>query len=85
VRLVHKTESGKLELNWMWLPTCVGMNPAFVKDLDTRLRDLAVGRALTEELHDQMDATVIEAVCSYFPGVQGIDEYLNGLRHVKEA
>lgn len=67
----------------MWLPTWIGSNAMIKKRLEEELSDLIVGRELTEQNLDEIDDLVIDALEELNPSVEGLRDYLDGLKFVK--
>ena len=83
MRFVDRTAPGKLELNFMWLPTWIGMNEALIRDLEKELSETIVGRDLTEELLDEAHQKILQLLVDKFPQVVGMFEYLEGIKFVE--
>lgn len=80
MRFVHY--SGKaMELNYMWLPTWLGQNTAFKKELEAALGPELVGRDMDDDSLDWAHGRVIEIICERFP-LEGLKDYLDGLKFV---
>lgn len=82
MRAVVSTEPGKLELNYMWLPTFVGMNGAMKKTLEEKLVPELVGKPMTEETLDFAHDRVVELILEKFP-LDGLRDYLDALKFVQ--
>ncbi len=83
MRLLHRTGPGALGLNYMWLPTFVGMNTALIKRIEEHVSPLLVGQAITDELLEQADHLIIKFLENEFPNIRGIFDYLDGLKYVE--
>lgn len=83
MRTVVVTAPGVLELNFMWLPTWIGSNAMIKKRLEEMLSESVVGRELTEANLDEINELVIEALEELNPSVEGLRDYLDGLKFVK--
>jgi hypothetical protein len=80
--VVH-TARGVIELNWMWLPTWIGMNANIKKDVEKKLGDLIVGMEITHANLDTMHEMVVDEIVALNPSVEGLREYLDGLKYVR--
>ena len=80
--VVFNDEDKTLDLNFMWLPTWVGMNSRLRKELEDALAPVIVGSELTEKRLDEIDSMVIEFLCKKCPLV-GLADYLDGLKFVR--
>lgn len=79
---VHIPEQRVLELNYMWLPTFVGMNTELKKEIEGHIKPMVEGKEVCDELLDQLDAEIISFIRGKYPDVQRLDSYLEALRGV---
>jgi len=84
MRFVERTGPGQVSLNYMWLPTFVGMNAALIKEIDETMTPLFVGQSLTEELLDRAHDRALEILVAKFPMWSGLFEYLEGIKYVEQ-
>jgi hypothetical protein len=82
VRVVHRTEPGVIELNWMWLPTWIGMNQQLTRELNEELSRHIVGRPLTDETLDDISEIIVNYLEDRYPHLEGLRDYLDGLKFV---
>lgn len=83
MKLLHRTGPGAVGLNYMWLPTWIGMNAALIKEIEAHIEPLLVGQELTDETFDKAGEAVIDYLAKKFPHISGIFEYLEGLKFVE--
>jgi len=83
MRLVVATEPGVVELNFMWLPTWLGLNPNVKKELEAELRPMLVGQALTDELLQQAHDHTLAYLVKRHPEMEGLRDYLDALKFVR--
>ena len=81
MRAVVATEPGVVELNWLWLPTIIGMNAELKVRLEKKLASKVQGLPLTEGSLDHIHDVVIETLCEEFSYVKGLKEYLQAMKH----
>lgn len=81
MHLTVLTDTGTLEVNFMWLPTFIGMNPPLMKDLEEAVKHRVVGQPVTEAFLTELDEILIEFLTSKFPH-PGLADYLDGLKFV---
>lgn len=81
---VVRTGEGAIAVNYLWLPTWVGMNAALVRDIDAAVGEKFVGQALTDETLLAAHERVVQYVTERFK-LTGLKEYLDGVRQVVEA
>ena len=84
MRTVVFTDPGVLELNWMWLPTWIGMNSKMKQEIEREVAPMVEGQALTDKDLDRINARVIEIITSKIP-FKGVEDYLDGLKFIDEA
>ncbi len=80
--LIQRTEVGHIELNWSWLPTWIGMNTALLREIEAAVSPMVVGRALTDDLLEEIHQLVIDFLKQKYVNISGIDDYLDGLKFV---
>lgn len=85
MRFVHLTAPGTLELNYMWLPTWLGINQSALKAIKEALntRVLSGGLTATEETLDELNELVINILVEKYGDVHvGLQDYLDGIKFV---
>jgi hypothetical protein len=82
VRFVDRTGPGRLELNYMWMPTWVGMNEALIREIEELLSATIMGQPITDETLDLAHQAVLEILVNKFPALTGLFEYLDGIKYV---
>lgn len=82
MRLVDRTAPGQVGFNYMWAPTWIGMNSQLVREIDEHLATVLVGRELTEDTLDLGHQTVLAFLESKFGNINGLFDYLDGLKYV---
>lgn len=83
MKIVVRTGPGAVGLNYMWLPTFVGMNTALVREIEEHVAPHLVGKELTDEVLDAAGEAAVDYLVKKFPSVSGIFEYLEGLKYVE--
>lgn len=80
--VVHAAE-GVVELNYMWLPSWIGMNSVLVKEIGEHMRSKAEGRPLTPSTLLDLHYEVLRFLDDRFsPDIRGLSAYLQGLQNV---
>lgn len=69
-------------LNYMWLPTFIGMSTNVKKELERDLRSKIEGMDLTEENLDVIHEMVLDWLVGKYP-LPGLRDYLDGLKFVE--
>lgn len=85
MRAVVSTEPGKLELNFMWLPTFIGMDSALKAELEKKLGPELVGKPMTDEVLDAAHERVLDIICERHKAIAGLRDYLDAIKFVDEA
>jgi hypothetical protein len=82
MRLVDRTGPGVLGLNYMWLPTWVGMNAQLIKEIEEAISAGIVGQPLDEGTLDAAHHAVLDFLKAKFPHINGLFDYLDGVKFV---
>lgn len=85
MRLIVQVAPGELELNYMWLPTWLGMSAKMKADIEKALQEKAIGKALNAETLDYLHEQVLEVLEEKCPHVVGLRDYLDGIKFVSLA
>jgi hypothetical protein len=83
MKIVQRTGPGEIGLNYMWLPTWIGMNGALIKEIEAHIAPQLVGQELTEETLHVASEAVLDFLKQKFPLINGLFEYLDGLKYVE--
>lgn len=82
MRFVERTAPGQLGLNYMWLPTWIGMNAALVAEIETEIAPAILGKPINEETLDLAHTAVLDVLVKRFPEQSGLFDYLDGIKYV---
>ncbi len=80
--VVHVSE-GVLELNYMWLPTAIGMNSLLKKEIEESLSKKLTGIVLDENSLDWAHNLVVEFLVKKFPELDGLERFLDGMKYLE--
>lgn len=80
MRLITRTRDRELELNWMFLPTFMGMNLQLKREVEAELARYR-GRTVTEDLLNEMHEFVLQYLLGKYP-LNGLEAYLRALENV---
>lgn len=83
MRFVVHTGPGQVELNYLWLPTWIGMNKLIKEEMEAALAEKVEGRPLTEETLDEVHAEVVDWLSKRFGSMPGLFDYLDAIKHVR--
>lgn len=87
MKLVVETDPGVIELNWMWLPTWLGHNAEFKKEVELHILEWVKSQGMvttsSEDL-ERMSNEVLHFILMKFPEPRGLDLFLKALRHVDD-
>lgn len=82
MRLISSLEPGKVEFNFMWAPTFIGLDNRLKQELEKKLAPEFKGRPLTEEVLDEAHERVIALILEKYP-LEGLRDYLDALKFVQ--
>jgi hypothetical protein len=87
MRVVVKVpdEPGVLELNFMWLPTWIGMNVRLQAQLKEKLGKEFVGMEINDDSLDAMSKVVVDTLVELHPHITGLREYLEALKCIDDG
>jgi hypothetical protein len=84
MKLVVRTGPNTVGLNYMWMPTWVGMNTALLLEIEAHLKPVLVGKALTEESLQLAHDSVLNFLVERFSEIHGLLDYIDGIKFVEE-
>lgn len=73
----------EVSVNYMYLPTFLGLNSAMLKEMEDKIGPLLVGREATEEFLDEANELILDFIEKRFPDVDGLRDYLDALKFVQ--
>lgn len=82
MRLIVQTGPGIVELNYMWLPTWIGMNTAVKQEIEEAISPLLVGKDMSDENLELAHEAVIDFLDKKYGGLAGLRDYLDALKFV---
>jgi len=82
MRAVVALGHGVLELNYMWLPTFLGMNSSLKTEMEKELQEKLKGIVLDERGLDRAHDIVVKYLQSKFPDILGLDRFLDGMKYI---
>lgn len=83
MRLVHLTTDNTLELNFMWLPTWLGINKSALSAIKDDIAAKVAGLPATEDNLDVIHERVVEVLAEKYPHIVGLKDYLDGLKFIQ--
>lgn len=84
MRAVVHVGQGVVELNYMWLPTAIGMNALLKQDIEKHLADKLHGLPLDEYGLDKAHDIVVEYLEQKFPEVGGLARFLDAMKYLEQ-
>lgn len=84
MRAVVVISPGEVELNYMLLPTFIGINALLKKELEDTLKPLIEGQEWSERTLDLAHDLVLDFLVGKFPALHGLRDYLDGLKYVSD-
>jgi hypothetical protein len=82
MRAVVMTEPGVLELNYMWLPTFIGMNTNLKTEIEKSLAPQLEGMPLDEATLDWAHEQVVTFLEKRFAHVAGLRDFVDSLKFI---
>ncbi len=79
---VTSPERGVLEVNYMWLPSWVGMNTTLLTEMGEAVRAATVGKPVDVAFVAGHEA-VVNFITAKHPEIKGLREYLDALTYVR--
>lgn len=83
MRAIVHTGDGVVELNYLWLPTVIGMNASLKQLMEKALKEELKLIPLDEAGLDRAHDIVVKYLLDKFPSVRGLDKYLDGMRYLE--
>lgn len=82
MRLVERTQEGRIELCWMWLPHWLATNRNALTQLEQAVAAKLVGLEMTDATLDLAHDLVADSLQRQYPDVKGLRNYLDSLKFV---
>jgi len=82
MRLIVQTGPGTVELNYMWLPTWIGMNTSVKQEIEEAISPLLVGKDMSEETLEIAHEAVLDFLDKKYKGLEGLRDYLDAVKFV---
>ena len=83
MRAVVALGPGELELNYMWLPTFIGVNSALKAEIERLLEEKLVGQPMDDSTLDWAHDQVVEYLEKKFSHVTGLRDFLDALKFIE--
>ncbi len=83
MRAVVSVGDGVLELNYMWLPTAIGMNSLLKQEMEKHLSEKIQGLTLDDRGLDQAHQLVVDFLEKKLPDVEGLARFLDGMKYLE--
>lgn len=81
MRFIVATAPGTIELNYMWLPSFIGMDSNFKRYIEEKLSPELVGKELSDETLDWANERVMDLICERYK-FEGFRDYLDSIKFV---
>lgn len=85
MRLIERSSPGEVDLQFMWLPTWIGINSALQQEIEQHVAPLFIGRDLTDAVLNQAHDEIVSFLQKKFPELTGLADYLDGVKFVRSA
>lgn len=83
MRAVVAVDHGVLELNYMWLPTVIGMNATLKAEMEKELSEKLRGIPIDEPGLDKAHDLVVEFIEKKFPEIRGLSRFLDAMKYLE--
>lgn len=83
MRAVVLLEQGVVELNYMWLPTFIGMNTVLKQEMEKDLSEKLKGLTLDDKGLNRAHSIVVEYLSAKFPEVKGLSRFLDAMKFIE--
>lgn len=83
MRAVVQVGPGTVELNYMWLPTAIGMNSLLKKEIEEAIGPALQGLPLDDAGLDKAHDIVVDFLVKKFPEMDGLDRFLDGMKYLE--
>jgi len=77
-------DGSRCELRWMWLPLFLAQNTTLMNQLRDDLSKKFVNLEATDRVLDDIHAYVVQWLQERLPTLRGLDEFLKGIREVRQ-
>lgn len=84
MRSVVLVGPNELELNYMWLPTWLGMNTKLKAEIEQELSPKLTGMPVDEATLDWAHDQVLLFLEKKFPEIEGLREFLESLKFISD-
>jgi hypothetical protein len=85
MRLIERSGHGQLDLQFLWLPTWIGINSALKEEIERHMNPLFVGKDLTEDTLNEAHDALVDFLQKKFPNLPGLSDYLDALKFVRSS
>jgi hypothetical protein len=85
MRLIVREGPGKVGLNFMWLPTFLGMDNNLKKQLEADLGPKLKGKPLDDTTLDFAHDEAVDFICKYHKAIPGLRDYLDAIKFVDDS
>lgn len=83
MRTIVVTGPGVIELNYMWLPTFLGMNSVLKREMEAELQKQMTGLLTDAKGLDRAHEIVVEYLQKKFPEIRGLDRFLDAMKYLE--
>jgi hypothetical protein len=83
MRAIFVSGQGEVTLNYMWLPTWIGMNRQIKADIEKDLTQKMCGIEMSEDGLDRAHDIVVEYLTLKFGDIRGLRDYLDAMKFVE--
>jgi hypothetical protein len=81
VTFLQLEPGGVVTLNYMWLPTWLGLNVEFKRKLEQEFSKRVKG--VDSDQLQRLEVELLDYIVEQFPGLPGLRDYLDGIKFVQ--
>lgn len=82
MRLIYISGPGEICLNYMWLPSWLGMSSQIKADIEKDLQQSLCGMPMDDAGLDKAHTLVLDYLEKKFPSIVGFRDYLDAVKFV---
>lgn len=77
-------DGNAVEVNYMFLPTFLGLNTALMQEMEAKIAPMLVGKEATDDVLDDANDAILDFIEARFPDITGLRDYLDAMKFIQE-
>ena len=82
MRLVN-VEGREVSLNYMFLPTFLGLNTVLLQEMENKIGPMLVGKEISEDVLDEANDYILDFIEEKFPDIKGLRDYIDAVKFIQ--